>query len=86
MQSWARLVMVVVAAAILGLGTGAVLSDRSDPPPLPGPVVIDPVDTTSKPTLTSPPGEAPADELVPPRVIDDDDDDDGGGVGDGGGD
>jgi hypothetical protein len=86
MRSWARLVMVVVAAAIVGLGAGAVFGDRSDPPPLPDPVVIDPVDTTSTPTLTSPPGQESADELVPPRVIDDDDDDDGGGVGDGGGD
>jgi predicted ribosomally synthesized peptide with SipW-like signal peptide len=29
--------MVVVAAAILGVGTSAVFSDRSDPPPLPAP-------------------------------------------------
>jgi hypothetical protein len=86
MRSWARLVTVVIAAAILGLGVGAVFSDRSDPPPLPGPAVIDPVGSTIGPTRTPPPAEEPADELVPPRVIDDDDDDDGGGDGYGDGD
>lgn len=86
MRSWARLVMVVVAAAILGMGTSAVFSDRSAPPPLPGPTVIDPVGSTVGPTRTPPAIEEPADELVPPRVIDDDDDDDGGGDGYGDGD
>jgi hypothetical protein len=86
MRSWGRLVMVVIAAAILGLGAGAVFSHRSDPPPLSGPVVIDPVDsTTAPPSLTpsSPGSEEPTAEPVLPRVIDDDEDDDGGYSGSG---
>jgi hypothetical protein len=75
--------MVVIAAAILGLGAGAVVSHRSDPPSLPSPVMIAPADSTIAPTRTPPPTEEPGDELVPPRVIDDDDDDDGGGDDDG---
>lgn len=82
MQAWGRLVTAVIAAVMLGLGVGVVFADRSDPPSLPGPIVIDPVgSTTDAPSLTCPsPGiQEPMVEPVTPRVIDDDDggDDDG---------
>lgn len=74
-----RILSVAIAAALAGLGVGLVLGQRSDPPPLPGPVLIDPVDSTTpaSPDPTQGPRPQPSvAEPVPPRIIDGDDDDD----------
>lgn len=74
-----RILSVAIAAALAGLGVGLVLGQRSDPPPLPGPVLIDPVDSTTpvSPDPTHEPRPDPSvAEPVPPRIIDGDDDED----------